>query len=67
MSELINKNSIKEIGEWILCILIAVVLALLVRHFVFTPTVVKQQSMKSTLEPKDRLILDRWKIGRAHV
>lgn len=64
MSELISKNSIKEIGEWILCILIAVVLALLVRHFIFTPTVVKQESMKSTLEPKDRLILDRWSITR---
>lgn len=62
MSELENKSNIKEIVEWILCILIAIVLALLVRHFIFTPTVVRQTSMKGTMEPGDRLILDRWSI-----
>ena len=62
MSELGNKSNIKEIVEWILCILIAIVLALLVRHFIFTPTVVRQTSMKTTMEPGDRLVLDRWSI-----
>lgn len=57
-----KKENIKEVVEWILCIIIAVVLALLVRHFVFTPTVVRQVSMKPTLEQGDRLILDRWSI-----
>ena len=57
-----KKENIKEILEWIACILIAVILALLVRHFVFTPTAVRQVSMKSTLEQGDRLILDRWSI-----
>ncbi len=57
-----RKNNIKEIIEWIICIVIAVVLALLVRHFIFTPTVVRQVSMKPTLEQGNRLILDRWSI-----
>ena len=43
-----KKNNIKEVIEWIICIVIAVVLALLVRHYVFTPTVVRQVSMKTT-------------------
>ena len=54
MSGLETKNNLKEIIEWVLCILIAIVLALLVRHFVFTPTVVRQTSMKTTMEPGDR-------------
>lgn len=62
MEELEKKNNIKEIVEWILCILIAVVLALLVRHFVFTPTVVEQYSMRPTLQEGDRLFLDRLSI-----
>lgn len=56
-----NKN-LREVIEWIICIIIAVILALLVRHFVFTPTVVQQVSMKNTLEQGDRLILNRWSI-----
>ena len=59
MDELEKKNNIKEIVEWILCILIAVVLALIVRHYVFTPTVVDQISMRPTLIKGDRLFLNR--------
>lgn len=57
-----KKENLKEVIEWIICIVIAVILALLVRHFIFTPTVVKQESMRTTLEPGDRLILDRLSI-----
>lgn len=57
-----RNEKIKEIVEWIICIIIAVVLALIVRHFVFTPTVVRQFSMESTLKQGDRLILNRWAI-----
>lgn len=60
--EVENSNVVKEIVEWILCIVIAVVLALLVRHFVFTPTVVKQVSMVPTLQNGDRLFLNRLSI-----
>ena len=55
-----NKETIKEILEWVYCIIIAVVLALLVRYYVGTPTVVKQVSMKPTLIENQRLILNRW-------
>lgn len=55
-----SNSNLKEVGEWILCILIAVVLALLVRHYVFTPTVVQQTSMVPTFQTKDRLFLNRW-------
>lgn len=57
-----KSKNLKEVIEWIACIIIAVVLALIVRHYVFTPTVVNMPSMKPTLMPKDRLILDRWSI-----
>ena len=57
-----KKENLKEVIEWIICIVIAVVLALLVRHYVFTPTLVKQVSMKTTLLEGDRLILDRLSI-----
>lgn len=62
MDELERKKNIKEVVEWIMCIIIAVILALIVRHFVFTPTVVDQSSMKPTLETGDRLFLNRLSI-----
>lgn len=54
-----NKKIIKEISGWIICIVIAVILALLIKYFVLTPTVVKQESMYPTLEENQRLILNR--------
>ncbi len=57
-----KKEVLKEVVEWIICILIAILLALIVRHYIFTPTVVRQVSMKPTLEQGNRLILDRWSI-----
>lgn len=51
---------LKNILEWAYCIIIAVVLALLVRYYIGTPTIVKQPSMNYTLEPNQRLILSRW-------
>lgn len=54
------KNSkLKEVLEWLYCIIIAVVLALLVRYFVGTPTEVRQRSMYPTLIEEQRLILVR--------
>lgn len=57
-----KKKNMKEVIEWILCIFIAIILALLVRHYVFTPTLVKMRSMYSTLVQGDRLILNRLSI-----
>ena len=50
----------KDILEWIICILIAFILALLIRYYIGTPTIVAQQSMEPTLHPGQRLILNRW-------
>lgn len=55
-----NKAVIKEILEWAYCIIIAIILALLIRYFVGTPTVVKQPSMYPTLKQDERLWLNRW-------
>ena len=46
--------------EWAYCIIIAIVLALLFRYYIGTPTVVKQPSMYNTLEDGQRLLLSRW-------
>ena len=54
-----KKAKLKDIFEWIYCIIIAVVLALLVKYYVGTPTIVKQTSMYPTFTPNDRLILNR--------
>ena len=51
---------VKNILEWVYCIIIAVVLALLFRYYIATPTIVKQPSMYDTLEEGQRLILSRW-------
>lgn len=55
-----KKPIYKEILEWVYCIIIAVVLALLVRYYIGTPTIVQQVSMYPTLEQNQRLILNRW-------
>lgn len=53
------KSKTKEVLEWVYCILIAVILALLVRYFLGTPTIVQQPSMFPTLKENQRLILNR--------
>lgn len=55
-----GKIKIKEILEWVYCIVIAIVLALLVRYYIGTPTIVQQPSMFPTLKEGQRLILNRW-------
>lgn len=52
-------STLKEVIEWIICIVIALVLALLVRYYIGTPTIVKQPSMYPTLKQDQRLILNR--------
>ena len=44
-----KKTVIKEILEWALCFIIAVILALVVRYYIGTPTEVRQSSMFPTL------------------
>lgn len=46
--------------EWVICIIVAIVIALLVRYYIGTPTVVESVSMKPTLIAGQRLWLNRW-------
>lgn len=56
----VEKNDkLKDIFEWVYCFIIAIVLALLVRYFIGTPTIVNQTSMYPTFNDNDRLILNR--------
>ena len=51
---------VKNIIEWILCIVIAIIIALLVRYYVGTPTIVESVSMEPTLYAGQRLWVNRW-------
>lgn len=53
------KETAKEVLEWTYCIIIALTLALLIRYFVGTPTIVQQPSMFPTLKQGQRLVLNR--------
>ena len=52
-------DKVKDILEWVYCIVIALVLALLIRYFVGTPTEVQQRSMYPNLKQGQILILNR--------
>lgn len=52
-------NVKKEILEWTISLLVAIVIALLIRYFIFTPTLVMQTSMYPTLKEGERLYLSR--------
>ena len=53
-------SSVKEVLEWVYCIIIALVLAMLFRYFIGTPTIVKMDTMYPTLIQNQRLWLNRW-------
>ena len=53
-------STVKEVLEWVYCIIIALVLAMLFRYFIGTPTVVQMSSMYPTLVEDERLWLNRW-------
>ena len=52
-------DNVKNILEWILCGVIALVLALIIKYFLIMPTVVKSVSMQPNLVEGQRLILDK--------
>ena len=56
-----KKSAKSEFLEWIQAIVIAVVLALIIRSFVFTVVRVDGQSMEPTLTHKDRMIF--WRVN----
>lgn len=52
----------KEVIDWTICIIIAIVIALFIKTLIGTPTIVKQVSMYPTLIENQRLILNRASI-----
>lgn len=54
-----NKEKSKNIAEWIVCIIGAIIIALLFKYYIITPTVVSGYSMYSELEDGERLIVNR--------
>ena len=56
-----KKSAAKEMLEWLQAIVIAVVLALVIRSFIFNVVQVKGESMESTLHDADRMIV--WRLG----
>lgn len=50
---------LKDTIEWIICIIIAIIIALLVKYYVGTPTVVESVSMEPTLYARQRLWVNR--------
>lgn len=57
-----NNKKRKEIYSWIKSILFAFIIVLVCRQFLFSPVVVKGESMLPTLENHNRLIIN--KIGK---
>lgn len=54
-----EKSLVREITEWILCFFAAFVVAMLVRYFLFTPTLVCQSSMTPTILDGERVLINR--------
>lgn len=54
-----KKGKSSEMEEWINSFFIAVIAALIIRIFIFAPTIVKGPSMQNTLQDGDRLITER--------
>ena len=54
----INKT-VKEIIEWAICIIVAIVLGLGIKYYIGTPTLVQHTSMYPTLKSGERLLLNR--------
>lgn len=65
MAKVKKKN---ELWEWIKALLIAVILAAVIRYFLFAPIVVDGLSMMPTLHNQDRMIVNKlsYEIGQPH-
>ncbi|PWU68016.1 signal peptidase I [Gracilibacillus dipsosauri] len=54
-----DNKFISELLSWLKALLIAVVIVLVCRHFLFTPSIVKGESMMPNLQDGDRIILSK--------
>ena len=60
-AEVVKKSAGRELFEWVEAIAIAVVIALVIRTFIFTVVRVDGQSMEPTLQHNNRMIV--WRLG----
>ena len=54
-----KKSLLREIIDWILCIVAAFVVAIIIKYFIFTPTLVQQRSMTPTVLDGERVLINR--------
>ncbi len=54
-----NNKFVQEAISWLKALLIALVIVLVCRHFLITPSIVKGESMMPNLEDGDRIILSK--------
>lgn len=54
-----EKSVPREILSWVICIISAFVIALLIKYFIFTPTLVRQGSMTPTILDGERVLINR--------
>lgn len=54
-----EKSFFREAIEWIVCLVAALVIAVVIKYFVFTPTLVQQGSMTPTILNNERVIINR--------
>lgn len=68
-----KKSWLREVVEWIVCIVIAFALAILIKFFLFTPTLVMQESMTPTILNGERVFINRlvrtfnWDLKRGDI
>lgn len=55
----VKKSPAREVVEWFLCIVVAFVLAVVIKYFLFTPTLVQQTSMTPTILDGERVLINR--------
>lgn len=55
----VQKSLVREIFDWVACLLVAFTVAILIRYFVFTPTLVRQTSMTPTIRDGERVLINR--------
>lgn len=54
-----EKSLPREILDWVICIVTAFTLAVVIKYFIFTPTLVKQRSMTPTIKDGERVLINR--------
>lgn len=54
-----KKSVFREIVEWVLCIFAAFAVAIVIKYFIFTPTLVQQRSMTPTILDGERVLINR--------